>query len=260
MEQLAICGGSKAVTAEPGDAFTWPIYTQEDEQAALEVLRERQMSGTGITMAFEREFAGWLGSRYALGYCNGTASLLGAMYGCRVTRGSEIIGPSLTYWASLAQAYSLGATPVFARVDPQTLCIDPADIERKITARTRAIMVVHYCGYPADMDAIMDIARRHGLKVIEDVSHAQGGLYKGRRLGTIGDVGAMSLMTGKSFAIGEGGMLVTSDREIYDRAMAFGTMSAPTSRRRICRRRRACRWAASSTACIRCPRPSAACS
>jgi dTDP-4-amino-4,6-dideoxygalactose transaminase len=118
---------------------------------------------------------------------------------------------------------SLGGTVVFADIDPSTLCVDPADIERRITPRTRAIMVVHYCGHPADMDAIMAIARKHGVKVIEDVSHAHGTLYKGRLVGTFGDVSAMSMMGGKSFAIGEGGMLITNDRLIYERAIAFGT-------------------------------------
>lgn len=117
---------------------------------------------------------------------------------------------------------TLGASVVFANIDNETLCIDPDDIEAKITPKTKAIVVVHYCGYPCDMDRIMAIAKKHNVKVVEDVSHAQGGLYKGRKLGTIGDVGAMSLMTGKSFAIGEGGMLVTDDREIYERAIALG--------------------------------------
>ena len=94
--------------------------------------------------------------------------------------------------------------------------------KKEITPKTRAIMAVHYLGHPCDMDRIMDIARRHGIKVIEDVSHAQGGKYKGRMLGTIGDVAGISLMTGKAFAIGEAGMLVTNDREIYEHAMALG--------------------------------------
>src|SRR5690606_10505379 len=102
------------------------------------------------------------------------------------------------------------------------LCLDPKDIEHRIGERTKAIVVVHYFGYPADMDEIMAIARKHNLKVIEDVSHAHGGLYKGKQLGTIGDVGAMSLMAGKALAIGEGGMLVTNDREIYERSIALG--------------------------------------
>src|SRR5581483_10593149 len=101
-------------------------------------------------------------------------------------------------------------------------CLDPGDIEHRLTERTKAIVVVHYLGHPADMDPILDIARRHGVKVIEDVSHAHGALYKGRKVGTLGDVAAASLMTGKSLAIGEAGMLTTDDREIYERALAFG--------------------------------------
>src|SRR5690606_9844342 len=130
----------------------------------------------------------------------------------------EVIGPSLTYWASMMPARSLGATVVFADIDERSLCIDPADIEHRITERTRAIVVVHSYGHPAEMDAILAIARRHGVKVIEDFSHAQGGMYKGRRLGCLGDVGATSLMSRKSLAVGEAGMLVTNDQAIRDRA------------------------------------------
>ncbi|MBT4823364.1 MAG: hypothetical protein HON70_47110, partial [Lentisphaerae bacterium] len=101
-------------------------------------------------------------------------------------------------------------------------CLDPDDVEARITERTKAIVVVHYVGHPADMDPIMAIANRHGVKVIEDVSHAHGGVYKGRKLGSIGHVAAMSLMSGKSLAIGEGGMLTTDDREIYEHGCAWG--------------------------------------
>ncbi len=219
---LALFGGAKSVTLPQGDLFTWPIVTEEDEAAVLEVLRHRAMSGTDITMQFEKEFAEWMGVKYALGYHNGTASLLGAMYGVGIGVGDEMICPATTFWASALQIYSLGATVVFADIDPQTLCLDPRDIEHRITPRTKAIMVVHYLSHPADMDALMEIANRHGLKVIEDVSHAQGGFYKGRKLGSIGHVAGYSLMSGKSFAIGEAGMLTTNDREIYDRAIAFG--------------------------------------
>lgn len=222
MSSLAIFGGPKAVKSDPGDMFTWPIITEEDEEAVLEVLRRGAMSGTDVTMQFEKEFAEWQGTKYALGFSSGTAALQGAMFGCKVGVGDEIICPSVTYWASALPCFSLGATVVFAEIDPKTLCIDPNDIEHRITSRTKAIVVVHYLGHPADMDPIMEIARRHGVKVIEDVSHAQGGLYKGRKLGTIGDVAAMSLMSGKSFAIGEAGMLVTDDLEIYERAIALG--------------------------------------
>ena len=127
---------------------------------------------------------------------------------------------------SALQVFSLGATVVFGEMDPSTLTLDPADVESRITDRTKAIIVVHYSAYPTDMDPIMEIAERRGIKVIEDVSHAQGGLYKGRLLGTIGHVGAMSIMSGKSLPCGEGGFLVTEDREIYERSVSLDTTSA----------------------------------
>jgi len=223
--QLAILGGPKAVQSDPGDMFTWPIITKEDEDAVLGVLRRRAMSGTDVTKEFEREFAAWQGTRYALGFSSGTASLHAAMFGCKVGVGNEIICPSITYWASALPCFSLGATVVFAEIDPDTLCLDPNDVEHRITDRTKAIVVVHYVGYPADMGPIVEIARRHSVKVIEDVSHAHGASYKGRKVGTIGDVAAMSLMSGKSLATGEAGILVTDEREIYERAIAFGHYS-----------------------------------
>ncbi len=220
--QLALYGGTPAIQCEPGDIFKWPIVTEEDEAAVLDVLRRGAMSGLEVTLEFEKEFAAWQGTTYALAHCNGTAALHAAMYGVGLGVGDELICPSVTYWASALQVFSLGASVLFADIDPQTLCIDPNDIEHRIGPRTKAIMVVHYVGHPADMDPILAIARRHNLKVIEDVSHAQGGMYKGKMLGTFGDVSAMSLMSGKSFAIGEGGMLATNNKEIYERAVAFG--------------------------------------
>ena len=229
MSELALFGGPKAVTYEGtglndgSDMFKWPIVTKEDEEAVLEVLRRGGMSGTDVTKQFEADYCAWSGSKYALGFCNGTASLHAAMYGCGVGRGDEVICPSVTYWASCTAAYSLGATVVFADNDLDTLCLDPTKLESKITPKTKAIVVVHYMGHPADMDPIMEIAKKHGVKVIEDVSHAQGGLYKGRKLGTIGDVAGSSLMSGKSLAIGEAGILQTDNIEIYERAIALGS-------------------------------------
>jgi len=219
--ELALFGGPKAVQSAPGDIFTWPIITKEDEEACLEVLRRGAMSGLDVTAEFEKEFAAWHDMPYAVGCSSGTAALQSAMWACGVRRGDEVIGPSLTYWASVLPAYSLGASIVFAEVDPDTLCLDPADVERRITPRTKAIVPVHYCAYPADMDALMAIAEKHGIKVIEDVSHAHGGLYKGRLVGTLGHVGAMSCMSGKSLAIGEAGMAITRDKAIYERMILW---------------------------------------
>ena len=220
--ELALLGGTKAINCDVADIFDWPIITAEDEQAVLDVLRAGKMSGLDVTMQFESEFAKWIGAEYAVSAPNGTTSILEAMFGAGVGVGDEIIAPSLTFWASILQVYSLGGTVVFAEVEPESMCIDPNDIEHRISDRTKAILAVHYAGHPADMDPIMAIAEKHNLKVIEDVSHAHGALYKGRMTGTIGHVAAMSLMSGKSLATGEGGILVTNDRHIYERAIMFG--------------------------------------
>ena len=220
--ELAIYGGPPAVQTDPGDIFAWPIITEEDEKAVLAVLRAGEMSNLEVTIEFEREFAEFHDIEYALAVNNGTASVHSAMFACGVRVGDEVICQSPTLWASAVPAFSLGATVVFADVDPDSLTLDPDDVESKITDRTKAIVAVHYFGHPTDMDPIMEIADRHGVKVIEDVSHAHGGLYKGRLVGTIGHVGAMSVMTGKALAIGEGGFVITDDRQIYERAVAFG--------------------------------------
>lgn len=221
-EQLALSGGEKAVTSEDSDIFAWPIVTDRHEQAVLDVLRKRQMSGNEITKEFEKKYASMLGRKYALAYPNGTSAILGAMYGLGIGVGDEVICPSITYWASIAQAYNLGATPVFADVDPDTICIDPNNIEHRITPRTKAVVVVHYASMPAEMDGIMEIAGRHNLKILEDCSHAHGALYKGKEVGTFGDAAAFSLMTGKALAIGEGGIFFTDDLRVYERAILFG--------------------------------------
>ena len=219
---LALFGGEPALAGAPGDLFRWPVITGEDEEAVLDVLRRGAMSDFDVTLEFEKELGEWFGLPHVLCHNTGTAAIQGALYGCGVGVGDEVICQSLTYWGSVLQVFSLGATVVFSEVDPQTLTIDPADIEHRITPRTRAIVAVHLSSYPSEMDAIMKIAAKHGLKVIEDVSHAQGGEYKGRLLGTIGDVGAMSIMSGKSLVSGEGGFLVTAQEEIFNRALAFG--------------------------------------
>ncbi len=226
-EKLAVLGGEPVISSgdispEKRDSlFRAMVLTEEAKAAAMAVIESGNFSGTDITEQFEREFAAWQGTKYAVAYCNGTMSLTAAMFGIGLGEGDEIVCTTKTYWASVSQALNFGASAVFCNINDM-LSMDPADLERCITPRTKAIMVVHYLAYPCDMDPIMEIARRHGLKVIEDVSHAQGGLYKGKKLGTFGDVAAMSLMSSKSLACGELGMLVTDDRTIYERAMAFG--------------------------------------
>jgi perosamine synthetase len=221
MSKLALLGGKKAVSAEE-DLFSWPVVTPRMEAAVLEVLRKGKISDLDITVEFEKEFARWLGVKHALAHNTGTAAVHCALFALGIGRGDEIICPSMTYWASCVPVFSLGGTVVFADIDPDSLCINPEDIERCITRRSKAIVVVHYSGMPADMDAILSIARKHRLAVLEDCSHSHGSLYKGKMTGTFGHVAAFSMMSAKSFPIGEGGMLATNDRRIYERAIVFG--------------------------------------
>jgi perosamine synthetase len=219
--QLALFGGPRAITMDPGDAFAWPILTADDEEAVLQVMRRPGIADDRAVERFEQEFGAWCGTEFALAFNNGTSAIFAAMFACGVGHGDEIIAPSSTYWAAILPCLNLGATMVFADIDPLTLGIDPNDIEHRISERTKAILVVHQLGYPVDMDAINAIARRHHLKVIEDASHAHGVCYKGRKAGTLGDVAAFSLC-GKPIAVGEGGILVTNNRDIYERAIAWG--------------------------------------
>lgn len=227
MEKLAILGGEPVIkpnTIDPElkkQLFKPMILTKEAEDAALEVIRNGSFSGLDVTEKFQEEFAAWQGSKYCIAFCNGTMALTASMFAIGLGEGDEIICPTKTYWGSVSQAINFGASAVFCNINDM-LSMDPDDLERCITPRTKAIMVVHYYSYPCDMDRIMAIAKKHNLKVLEDVSHAQGGMYKGKKLGTFGDVSAMSLMSTKSLACGELGVLVTDDRKLYERAMAFG--------------------------------------
>ena len=222
MEKLALLGGEPCINEKaPEELFKWPIITKEDEEAVLEVVRENKFSGTDITIKFQDEFAKWQGRKYALAFTNGTMSIAAAMFAIGLGAGDEIICPTKTYWASITAAIHFGATPVFCNVTDM-LSLDPDDLERCITPKTKAIMVVHYFGYPCEMDRIMEIAEKHNIYVIEDVSHAHGTLYKGKKAGNFGHIAAMSMMSWKSFAAGEMGMIVTDDRKLYERAIAYG--------------------------------------
>ena len=222
MEKLALLGGTPAIKeAAPAELFKWPIMTQEDYDAAMDIVVNNKFSNTDITIKFQEEFAEWQGRKYALAFTNGTMSLTAAMFAIGLGEGDEIICPTKTYWGSVSQAAWFGATAVFCNIN-QMLSLDPDDLERCITPKTKAIIAVHYFGYPCDMDRIMEIANKHNLYVIEDVSHAHGTLYKGKKVGSFGHIAAMSMMSWKLFAAGEMGMLVTDDHKLYERAIAFG--------------------------------------
>ena len=191
----------------------------EEENAVLEVLRSGWLTMGAVTQAFEEEFASFCGAKHALAVTNATAGLHLACVAAGVGPGDEVILPSLTFVASANAIQYAGATPVFADIESlDWLCISPASIERAITPKTKAIMVVHYAGYACDMPAILEIAKTHNLAVIEDAAHAVGASLQGRALGIWGDVGCYSFFGNKNMTTAEGGMLVTNNPEIAEKA------------------------------------------
>ena len=166
---------------------------------------------------FERAFAAYHGMDHAVGLANGTVALQAALAAAGIGCGDEVIVPSYTFVATATAAVENNSIPIFVDSEPLSQGLDPADVRRKITPRTRAIMPVHINGYPCDMDAIMDIARRHNLVVIEDCSHAHGAEYKGRKVGTIGHFGCFSLQHKKNMTVGEGGIVITNDGQAAER-------------------------------------------
>jgi perosamine synthetase len=218
-ETLAINGGDAIVKDLPREV--WPVVHDEDVEAVVRVLRENETNwnARGEVRGLEEEWAEFVGTEYAIGFSSGTASLHAAVCGAGVESGDEVICPAFTFLASASPIIHHQGIPVFVDVDPRTFNIAPDKIEAAITDRTRAIMVVHFHGLPADMDEINAIAERHGLVVIEDCSQAHAAEYKGRRVGGLGDVSGASIMAGKNLAsCGEGGLLATDDYELRERA------------------------------------------
>jgi dTDP-4-amino-4,6-dideoxygalactose transaminase len=220
--RLALQGGAPAITLDQTEALRWPVVEQEEIQAVTEVVTSGQWSLSPVTTAFEQEFAAYHGVRYALAHNNGTAALHAAFFALGLGPGDEVIAPSATYWATAMPVLAVGAVPVFADVEPESMNIDPADVARKISPRTRAVVAMHGGGMPCAMDAILELARQHRLKVVEDASHAHGASYRGRNVGTLGDVAAFSLQTSKLCPSGEGGVLITDQQDLFERAVLLG--------------------------------------
>ena len=191
----------------------------EEEQAVVETLHSKWISTGPKTAEFESSFAGLLSSKHALAVSNCTVSLHLSMKILGIGPGDEVICPSLTFVATVNAIRYVDAIPVFADIySDDDLNIDPSDIERKITPKTKAIVVMHYAGFPCAMDEIMRIAARHNLRVVEDACHGPLSEYGGKKLGTIGDVGCFSFFSNKNISTGEGGMLVTNDSGLYEHA------------------------------------------
>ncbi len=202
----------------------WPVFADDEVSAVTETLRSGKVNyWTGdLCRQFERAYSAYTGARYAVAVANGTVALELALYALGIGAGDEVITPSRTYVASASCAVARGALPVVVDVDRATQNICPAAIRAAITPRTRAIIVVHLAGWPCDMDAIMAIAREFDLKVIEDCAQAHGAMYRGKPVGSIGHAAAFSFCQDKIISTGgEGGMLTTSDEQVWERAWAY---------------------------------------
>jgi len=231
MGKLAINGGTPV--APDGLGVKWPIFDDTDRQALLEVFESGKWCSGGWyfehpydskVAAFERDFAAWIGAKHAIAVSNGTAALTLALRAAGIEPGEEVIVPAVTFIASATAVILANAIPIFVDIDPETYQIDPDQAEAAITDRTRAIMPVHYGGYPADMDRIMAIAKAHGLIVVEDCAEAHGSEWRGQRVGSIGTLGGFSFQMGKPLAAGEGGAITTSDDDLAVNCYSYGDL------------------------------------
>jgi dTDP-4-amino-4,6-dideoxygalactose transaminase len=205
--------------------MTWKVtladldFDQKEDDAVLSVLHSRWLTSGEVTRRFEEAFANFVGTRHAIAVSNATVGLHLACIVAGLEPGDEVIVPSLTFVATVEAIIYVGAKPIFADVTSDTdLTLSPESIAERITDRTRAIIPMHYGGYACDMTAIMRLARKYNLTIIEDSAHAPGSLLEGRKLGTWGKVGVFSFFSNKNMATGEGGMLVTDNDEVARKA------------------------------------------
>lgn len=202
----------------------WPSFTEEEAQAVSSVILSNRVNyWTGQECReFEKEFAAWAGTEYAVALSNGTLALDVALKALRIGVGDEVVVTSRTFLASASSIVTAGATPVFADVDGDSQNITADTIRAVVTDKTKAIICVHLAGWPCDMDPIMELAGERGLFVIEDCAQAHGAVYKGRAVGSIGHVGAWSFCQDKIMTTGgEGGMVTTNDRELWSRMWSY---------------------------------------
>lgn len=202
----------------------WPSFTEEEAEAVRRVILSNRVNyWTGTECReFELEFAAWCGTRHAVALTNGTVALDVALHSLGIGNGDEVVVTPRTFIASVSCVVNVGATPVFADVDPRSGNVSAETIERVLSPRTRAVICVHLGGWPCDMDPIMDLAQRRGFKVIEDCAQAHGARYKGRNVGAIGHVGAWSFCQDKIMTTGgEGGMVTTNDESLWRSMWSF---------------------------------------
>lgn len=208
-----------------------PYFSGREKEYVNQCLDSTWISSRGEFIGrFESGFADYVGSAGAASVCNGTVAIHLALAALGIGPGDEVIVPTLTYVASVNTILQAGARPVFVDSLEATWQVDPEDIRRKLTPRTRAVMVVHLYGHPCDMDPILRICAEHGLLLVEDCAEAFGTLYKGRHVGTFGDVGTFSFFGNKTITTGEGGMVVARDKAVLDRACHLKNQGVSPSR------------------------------
>jgi dTDP-4-amino-4,6-dideoxygalactose transaminase len=213
-EKLALHGGEKTISKK----FPWPVFDETEINAVADIIRSGEWGNPnceGSVEAFEKEFAAFCGTKYAISCVNGSVALRLALIACGVKPGDEVIVPPYTFIATASIVMETNCVPVFVDIEPDTYNIDPVAVEKAITPRTKAIIPVHFGGQSCNMDALMAIAGKHGLCVIEDACHAHGGEYRGKRLGSIGDAGCFSFQSSKNLTSGEGGMVITNNEKIF---------------------------------------------
>nr|MDO8111578.1 DegT/DnrJ/EryC1/StrS family aminotransferase [Candidatus Sigynarchaeota archaeon] len=224
-KKLAINGGPKAITIDPrkaADLLRWPRYEPAVIDRCADLIRKGDITyNQDLVFQLGDGFAKYLGAEYCLPVSRGTDALFIAYNILGVGPGTEVICPTYTFWATAMPAANLGAKIVFAEADPKTFNMDPADVCKKITPKTKLIIPMHSWGIPCEMDEINEIARERGIKVVEDASHAHGSTYKGKKIGTLSDIAAFSIQNSKLLPAGEGGLFVTNTLEYFEDACAW---------------------------------------
>lgn len=222
MSKLAISGGLPLRDVKVNPWPAWPVWDKSEEQALIEVLNSGIWSYNGPKETeFNKLFAQYTGTKYAVSAVNGTITLQLALEALGIGVGDEVILPGLTWQATAATIIDVNATPVLVDICEDTWCIDPKEVEKAITPRTKAIVPVHLYGNFADMDAIMEIAKKHNLAVIEDCAHKHGGEWNGQKAGSIGDIGSFSYQLSKHLTAGEGGSVTTNNPELAEKLDAL---------------------------------------
>ncbi len=210
----------------PQDAYLqWPRFTPEDEAALARILRDGNVSTHPVIQELEADFRTFSGRPHAIAHCNGTTALLAAFHALGLEPGDEVLVPSATFWASVLPMVWCGLVPVFCESEAETLGICPEDARARISPRTRAIVIVHLWGLPCQTKELLALAEEHGLKVVEDASHAHGATTGGVPCGRFGDLSVFSLQGDKLVPAGEGGILLTDDAQLAERVLCLGDIT-----------------------------------